>query len=79
MFRPSGCRVRYCIWEDDGEVGGGRVEGTEEEEMRREGEREGEGGRREREGERKRDGRKREGEGRREEKGWRGRREGEEK
>ena len=39
MFRPSGCRVRYCIWEDDGEVGGGRVEGTEEEEMRREGER----------------------------------------
>ena len=47
MFRPSGCRVRYCIWEDDGEVGGGRVEGTEEEEMRREGERgrEEEGGR----------------------------------
>ena len=48
MFRPSGCRVRYCIWEDDGEVGGGRVEGTEEEEMRREGE----GGREEGEGRR---------------------------
>ena len=76
MFRPSGCRVRYCIWEDDGEVGGGRVEGTEEEEMRREGERgrEKEVGRR-REGE----GGREEGEGRREEKGWRGRREGEER
>ena len=50
MFRPSGCRVRYCIWEDVEEEGGGRVEGREEEEKMKG------RGRREREEKRKRDG-----------------------